>query len=452
MRDLTKSAFTFPWAISMLGVQQIVNLLTPPPEGRIAGSATSIDAVARAAEQQLDGWLDETLEIGNTVQRSLVDLTLLRPPSVDSSGLMRVATDRRWAPLFQATMEYGLPPVAWLDSFRLAREDSPAALQEFANKLRIIQLVTDVHAQLSLDKAGEEPLPAMVDRAAALQTFTRLWAVEEVGTFYADRELKREGGEDPQDLLTGDSTAALPAWSLTMLHAGIGMSFAKFVLGRLGSTPAPDAVRHAVTRFGALCRRSSRRGYAGVALESLGLAARTLHQKLVPLLDRDIAEVDPELHAYFWHGAGRAMYFDPTNMLPSSNGSRSMIANLEREAPHDLAYRNALAGISWETATVNMQNPEVMELFLRHHGALAARNDAFANGVSSAVVVRHDTTPRDEHIALFVGHEPRGNEAARSAWRTLVRSPCELALGQRYEELRQACALQDLFRYRPDRT
>jgi len=448
MRDLTKSVFTFPWAISMFGVQQIVNLVAPPADGRIAGSTAAIDAVSQAAEQQLDGWLDETLQIGKTVQRTLVDLTLLRPPSIDSSGLMRVATDRRWSPLFEPTLEYGLPPIAWLDSFRLDREDSPAALQEFANKLRIIQVVTEVRAQLNLDKAGDEPLTALLDRAATLQAFPRLWAVEELGHHYADRALARSGSADPQDLLTDESMAGLPPWSLSMLHAGIGMSFARFVLARLGPTPSSDVVRHAVTRFAVLCRRSSRRGYTGAALESLGLAARVLHQHLVPLLDREIPLVEPELHGYFWHGAGRAMYFAPANMLPSSNAPRTMISNLEREAPHELAYRNALAGISWETTIVNMQNPEVMELFLRHHGAVAATHDAFANGVSSAIVMRYDTTPDDPHITRFVTHEPRTTDAA-AAWRSVVTSPCHVALERTYGELRQAWALGQLFHYRP---
>jgi hypothetical protein len=95
-----------------------------------------------------------------------------------------------------------------------------------------------------------------------------------------------------------------------------------------------------------------------------------------------------------------------------------------------------------------MQNPEVMELFLRHHGAVAATHDAFANGVSSAIVMRYDTTPDDPHITRFVTHEPRTTDAA-AAWRSVVTSPCHVALERTYGELRQAWALGQLFHYRP---
>lgn len=448
MRDLTKSAFTFPLTISMFGVQQIVNFVAPPAGGRVAGMTAAFDAVSRAAEQQIDGWLEQTIQIGHTVQRGLVDLTLLRPPSCDSSDLTRMAADRRLAPLVQATTEYGLPPIAWLDSFRVVPEDRSAVLKEFANRLRIIKLMSEVHSQLDLDMASEEPLVTILDRAAALETFERLWAVEALGTYYGDRALKYSGGADPQDLLTDESTAALPQWSLSMLHSGIGMSFAKFVLARIEPNPSRDVVRHGIWRFTTLCRRSSRRGYTGAALESLGRAARALYPSLVSLLGRELPQVEPELLGYFWHGAGRAMYFDPTNMLPSSNAPRRLVSDLEKEAPHDLAYGNALSGIAWETTIVNLQNPEVMEVVLRHHGALATAQDAFANGVSSAVLTRYDTTPDDGCITPFITHVPPSSAAA-ATWLSVVTSPCQFALDRTYAELRQAAALGELFHHRP---
>ena len=56
-----------------------------------------------------------------------------------------------------------------------------------------------------------------------------------------------------------------------MLHAGIGMSFAKAVLVELEPTKwSAEAIREGIARFVRLCRDSSRPGYAGAALESLG--------------------------------------------------------------------------------------------------------------------------------------------------------------------------------------
>ena len=447
MRDLTKSVLTLPWAISMFGVQQVANLVSPPSRQGGPGPAEAFDAVSNATERQLDGWVKQTYKVGTGVQNAVVDLMMLRAPEVDSSGLMRMAAEMQSGALFQALMKYGMPPVAWLDSFLVPRRDSAAVQQEFANKLYIIQLVTQVHGQLGLEQAGAEPLTALVERAAALETFPRLWAVEGLGNYYGDRALERGGDTDPVGLLADEGTAALPPWSLTMLHAGIGMSFAKKVLAALEPTSAPDAVRSGIGRFVALCTRSSRPGYTGAALESLGLAARTLYPNLVTALDREIPTVDADLHGYFWHGVGRAMYFEPMNMLPSVNAPWRAIRRLDEEAPHDLARRNLLSGLAWAITVVNMRHPAVMETFLRHHAELAWGNDAFTNGVTSSLLMRYDTTRDDSHVGAFVEHQPSDSTIA-SAWRSLITVPCEQALRVTYGELMQGPSLEELFHYR----
>ena len=444
-RELTKSALTLPWAVSMFGLQQVANLVAPPSRERMAETAAAFDAVSDATERQLDGWFRQTCRVGNGVQHTLVDLMMLRAPEIDASVLMRMAADMQSAPWFQALVKYGMPPVGWLDSFLVPRRDAAAVQQEFTNKLQIIQLVTQVHSRLGLDTdTGTDPLPALVARTADMETFPRLWAVEGLGNYSADRAWS-DGGPDPSGLLVDPATATLPPWSLTMLHAGIGMSFAKRVLADLSPTTPADVVQGAIARFAALCRDSSRTGYTGAALESLGLATRTLYPNLVPLLDREIPGVEPALHGYFWHGAGRAMYFDPMNMLPSLNAPWRAIRRLPAEAPHDLAYRNALAGLAWALTVVNMRHPSVMEAFLRHHADLAASNDAFTNGVTSSLMMRYDTTRDDGRIAPFIHHEPRGDAAIVEAWRSLITAPCEQALRVTYGELIQAPALEELF-------
>jgi hypothetical protein len=435
----------------MFGLQQVANLVAPASgeHAGATGAAAAFDAVSDATERQLDGWLKQTYQIGNGVQHALVDLLTLRTPEVDTSAVMRMASEMQSGPLFQAVMKYGMPPVGWVDSLLVPRRDAGAVQQEFANKLEIIKLVTQVHAQLGLDAASTEPLTALVERAAELETFPRLWAIEGLGNYYADRAWDRSGAADPVALLTDAATAGLPPWSLTMLHAGIGMSFAKKALAGLEPTSADDTVRSRIARFADLCRQSSRIGYAGAALESLGLATRTLYPKLVPVIDREIPNVDPSLHGYFWHGAGRAMYFDPMNMLPSVNAPWRAIRRLDEEAPHPLARRNALAGLAWALTVVNMRHPSVMESFLRHHAELAAADDAFANGVISALLMRYDTTRDDGRITPFVYHQPAEDAPAASRWRALITLPCEHALKVTYAELIAAGTLEDLFHYRP---
>ena len=307
-RDLTKSVLALPWTLAMFGVQQVANLVRPPSQQNMSGAANAFDSVSDAAEQQLDGWMKQTYKVGMGVQNAVVDMLMLRFPDLDSSTIMRMASQMQSGALFQAIVKYGMPPVGWTSSLLVPRRDAPAVQQEFANKLYIISLVTQVHGMLGLDHKSNEPLTALIEKVAVMETFPRLWATEGLGNYYGDRALERSGGVNPAALLTDASTAALPPWSLTMLHAGIGMSFAKDVLAKLEPTSAPMAVRAGLARFAALCRNSSRPGYAGAAIESLGLATRTLYPNLISVLDREIPAVDPSIHGYFWHGAGRAMY------------------------------------------------------------------------------------------------------------------------------------------------
>lgn len=449
MRDLAKSVLTLPWAISMFGVQQMANLVSPPSGDRLGTTASALDAVSGRAAEQLDGLLKQTYSLGTGVQNGIVDLMMGKVPNVefDPGVMMRTVAEMQGNPVFQGFMKYGMPPVAWLNSFLASREDAPAVLQEFNNKLYIIQLVTQVHSQFG-HEADTLSLSQLVDRAAQMETFPRLWAVEGIGNYYGDKALRDAQGRDPAGLLTTPEANALPSWPMTMLHAGIGMSFAKDVLKKLDTSSPEDAVRAGVARFAALCRNSSQRGYAGAALESLGLATRTLYPRLVPVVDAQLEAVDPDLYGYFWHGVGRAMYFEPMNMMPSVNAPWRAVNRLTEETPTDLAYRNALAGICWAITVVNMRHPIVMETFLRHHRDIAENNDAYRNGLTSSLMMRYDTTRDGTHIASFIHHEPQ-DEMVKETWQKLVSGPCDQALRVSYGELKRQAALEQLFHYRP---
>ena len=452
MRDLTKSTLTLPWAMSLFGVQQMANLVSPPSSKRMASATAALDSVTDVTAQQLDGWLKQTYKLGTGVQRLLVDLMMLRTPEFDQSTLMHMAAEMQDGPVFQAVVKYGLPPVGWLDSFLVSRRDAPAAVQEFSNKLQIIMLVTHVHAELGLDANTVDSLQVLVDKVGAMQTFPRVWATEGLGNWFGDVAIaKAAGGPDPARLLTDPTLASLPPWSMTMLHAGIGMSFAKAILVKLEPKSSTDSIRAGIARFVTLCHESSRPGYAGAALESLGLATRTLYPNMLRLIDQEIPSVDPDLHGYYWHGAGRAMYFEPMGMLPSVNAPWRVIRRLDVEAPHDLARRNILAGVAWALTVVNMRHPSVMETFLRHHGELAKSNDAFTNGVVSALLMRYDTTREDAWIRPFVNNVPHGDEALTTLWREVITAPCEEALGKTYRELSDSHSLEQVFHYRPAR-
>src|SRR5947209_3552370 len=73
MRNLTKKALQFSWSLSLFGVQQLMNLLTPGKAARSFGNAS------RAMECELGGALHSAFQVGDGLQQGLVDLTLGGP-------------------------------------------------------------------------------------------------------------------------------------------------------------------------------------------------------------------------------------------------------------------------------------------------------------------------------------------------------------------------------------
>src|SRR3989304_7714251 len=121
------------------------------------------------------------------------------------------------SPELMAFMSRLLPPMTRAISLFIPGRDSRIAWQNAKNNADIIQLVA--HVSTLLPSPGTQvPLPELVEKCYALGTFPALWAVEGLGHWYADSCYERR--ELPRGLLTGNSAQALPAKSLTMLHAG----------------------------------------------------------------------------------------------------------------------------------------------------------------------------------------------------------------------------------------
>ena len=89
MRELTKSIFSFSWAMSLFGLQQTTNLLSP------AKAVEAFDAVREAAEGQLPDALQTTFNAGDKLQRSAVDLTLgmFTGEALNPNKWIRMASD-----------------------------------------------------------------------------------------------------------------------------------------------------------------------------------------------------------------------------------------------------------------------------------------------------------------------------------------------------------------------
>src|SRR5262245_27305813 len=123
-----------------------------------------------------------------------------------------------------------LPPVTGAISLFIPGRDSRVAWQNAKNNVEIMRLVTEV-SDLLPPPGRHVPLGDLVQRCYGLGPFPSLWAVEGLGLWYADSIHQR--GQAPRDLLSGPEGHALPPASLTMMHAGIGMSFARRSLENL---------------------------------------------------------------------------------------------------------------------------------------------------------------------------------------------------------------------------
>ena len=158
---------------------------------------------------------------------------------------------------------------------QLARGVGDLAWTELRDKGEVFCLVLDVAKLIGVPTDPPFPLYELLGRAYGLGPFRALWAVEGLGHDYGDSFW--EQGVTPHGILDDERTSGLPDKSLTMLHAGIGLSFAQTCLnGVRTNTPDPE-LRRIVARILQLCRENSRPGYVGAAYESLGLVTRTFH-------------------------------------------------------------------------------------------------------------------------------------------------------------------------------
>jgi len=327
-----------------------------------------------------------------------------------------------------------------------------AALVEIRNKANVYFLVRSNQLLLGIPSPLPQPFPldTYLPRAYERNAYAALWAVEGLGRLLGESHLEA-GNNAPAGLLCDDAGDTLPEESLLMLHAGIGLAFAQRALTGLTVNSPPSVFREIVASFAAMCRRNSRRGYLGAALESLGLVTRTFHGTLVPEVDRAIANTDPDLRGYFWHGVGRAIYFLPLNFLPCSTWETVVMC--EREGPDEFSRLNLFAGVAWGMVMVNIQNPVIpAELIVKLHGAQLLHNRGFRYGAATSLIMRQSTTPSAQLAQSFIDYDlgDRSSIDERVLWGTLIRQPGTEALTHIGPSLKAQGSLDRLFRYTDD--
>jgi hypothetical protein len=441
MGELVKSGLTLAWEMPLLGARQLGSWLAPaaPAAGRRRQAASGPDAVAAVARAATRGIEQEGLlawlqQLASCAEQALVQKlpTLLTPQLLN--------------PLAWAEVTVEVAQRSAVAARQLAAGEALLAAAEARAKGEVICLVLDLAKLIDVPEAPPFPLYELLGRAYGLGPFRALWGVEGLGREYGDSFWSQ--GVTPHDILRDERTSELPARSLTMLNAGIGLSFAMHQLqGTRASTPEPE-LRGLVEEDLRLCRDNAREGYVGAAFENLGLATQSFHPQLVPAVDRVLRQVAPEVLGYYWHGVGRSVFFDPINLLPGSDGLLFEMA--ARMAPDEAARLSAVAGAAWGYVLVTQRDPRIAaELLIGPYGERLAENGAFANGVASAMMMRFDTTPDAPLIQPFLQYRPSPpSQRLTELWDRLVRVPGETALEVYYPVIKQHQRLGDIFEYR----
>lgn len=438
MDDLFKSANRLFWAMSLLGVQQLQELLLPAASEGADSETRGNDVTGTKIPRRLDdGLLEDTakslLSASHRIQQQataaisavfsresptprIAIKTLIRAIR-DSAGIVELATFHREG------------KVVW---------------RELQNKLFSFFLFEHVDSMLNISLTSEPSLSQLLSHASRLGSFIAVWAAEGIGHYYSDWHFSRE--RLPEQLLSAVDIQDFPASNLVPLHAGLGLSLAESLLAATEKNKMD--VSTAVNRMNEFCEKNVRKGFQEEVFEGLGLATRNLYPHLVPAIDLHLSRLDPGLLAYFWHGIGRAIYFAPSNFAPFRNAPWKAVQMCLREPSHSLGRRNALAGFVWALTLVNLRSPEVMATFLKHHWKDVAADDVFANGVCSALMIWHDCDPSDRDLNEFRSYRPSASPPfVTDVWRNHVTKACNDAL-RYHATVRDQNALGELFCYR----
>jgi len=433
MLELTRSAISYSWAMSLFGTQQLAKLFMPDELRAPARVKADLYPVTQAFKNELNNnnYIFAAFLLGDDAQRGLIDITF------DSLEL------RAFTPSYLEKLTRNLS-IQWKETCRVfsSAENVRLGWEELQNNFEVFKLVKNVSQQLNIPSKGQDfDLLAAIDKAYALGQFPDLWAVEGLGHDYAMTFWGK--GRPIRGVLTEGQATALPQKSLTMMHAGMGLAFASQLLNTITPYSSPSQIKGVLQEYATLVKNNSRKGYEGVVYESLGLVTRFWHEPMVHILDRYMLEVEPEMVSYFWHGVGRALYFFPTYFVP---GLLSVWIPLEEEPPYELASQNMIAGLAWATTLVDLRQPQIMETVLNSYSGIISRTPAFTNGVMSALIMAGDVTPGDDYIRLFLEYKPIDSQAAE-LWDRLIAGPARDAIQRIYPVLKEQHQLGEVFRY-----
>jgi hypothetical protein len=331
----------------------------------------------------------------------------------------------------------------------LSEESERPVWEELQNRMEAFGAFAYPESLLQMPLDTDMDVLELIEKALSLDPYTAVWVTEGIGHLYARRHLQRE--PPLRNMLRDDQTRLFPDRALIPLHAGMGLSFAEHVLRPLSGQTTRAGWQRALTHFLELCRQNSRDGYARIAIEALGLVARTLHPDRMPLIDRILTDDDLEVLGLFWHGAGRGLYFLPVQFLPYTGSARRMVDLIRQEAPHRLGLYNMMAGFAWPLTLVNIRHPHIVETYLRGGFNRIAEQSAFSQGIRAALLTWYDSSPDEAALRDFFQYRPDPSDPATfSFWTDQIRERGGKAIRHIYPDLKKTHRMEGLFRHQPD--
>jgi hypothetical protein len=432
MLEFANAAFKFQIAISSFGAQRLLGVLPMADSGAVRRFQETFYKAGESAKQDFktNTALFGAFQFGDKAQSALASLAsdVLSLKVLNPSYIKGVA----------AEIAHGSKDAMGSVSTEEARG---LLKQQFSNTFDVIGFVNHVDAPNHLTD-GAYPLEAMIEKCYSHGDYPALWYVEGLGERYAEAYMA--GGKEVHDLLTSGKAAAADPKVQTMMHAGAGITFAKHVVAKLTPWSTDHEFRDALTSFLRLVRNNSIPGYEGAALESLGLVTRTWNGQLVNKVSSHLRGMDAHAFEYFWHGAGRAMYFSPMYMIPGLSPWEAA----DNEPPDDTARRNARAGVAWAFTIVNVRQPEIAAHFLRYKADQIAGNDAYTDGVLSTLTMAGDMVPGHQYVSAFGRYQPDASDPATvEAWNKYIGPELEARVDGYRKTLKAHKKLGEVFRY-----
>jgi hypothetical protein len=304
--------------------------------------------------------------------------------------------------------------------------------QEFQSKWNVIDIVQNPR------DPGDGVLPA-IQQAHLRDPFLTVWAIEGIGQEYGNIAM---AGKVPLERLFSFTAGRVNSGECAMLHAGMGLSLAITVLDGLPKSPGPSDLRIAIQEVLERCHRASLQGYAGAAIEQLGLTCRFSYSHLVSDIDQELRRTFPSILSYFWHGVGRSIYYLPENFVPAPGDVRPDFEMALTEPKHQIGLANTIAGYAWAFVLVSMRQPQTIENAINANRNSIPVLGAFAYGVFSCARLRLSINPNDAFVRALENHTPQNRDSAFVAlWNSTVTRQCARA---RRSQVRP---MENLFRF-----